>query len=342
MLAPGIAFLVTLLLSGWFIHNNSPLQILDYPNQRSLHEIPIPRTGGIAILLGIVLAAIFIRDDISVIAKSNLWPGTKLSGIMFLSGIGLLSLVSFIDDLKSISARWRFAAHVLTSIIVVYAIFGTEKHIIVIAVSIIFLAWMINLYNFMDGMDGFASGMAICGFSVLGFTAYQANYSELALVCFLVVGSSLGFLVYNFPPARLFMGDTGSTVLGALAGSVLLIFHSYGIMPIWLGILIFSPFIIDSIYSLGRRVLNGERFWEAHRTHIYQRLVSLGWGHRKTVLWEYVLMLLSAGSAIGANRYGLVQQLIVLALWIAVYVLLVIMVSVMERKVEKKNIYEIL
>ncbi len=156
--------------------------------------------------------------------------------------------------------------------------------------STLFTVWMINLYNFMDGMDGLAGGMAMFGFGVFAVMGWMAGHDTFFFISLIIAAASAGFLSFNFPPARIFMGDIGSSTLGFLVSALSLWGARDGVFPVWIAVLVFSPFIIDATVTLFRRQLRGERVWQAHREHYYQRLVRMGWGHRKTVLVEYAFM----------------------------------------------------
>jgi UDP-N-acetylmuramyl pentapeptide phosphotransferase/UDP-N-acetylglucosamine-1-phosphate transferase len=186
-------------------------------------------------------------------------------------------------------------------------------------VTVLALVWMMNLYNFMDGMDGFAAGMTIVGFAVLGGFFFRGSQPVFGWVSLFIVGASAGFLVHNFPPARIFLGDVGSVPLGFLAGSLSLLGHREGLFDLWVPILVFSPFVVDATVTLGRRLFRGERVWRAHREHYYQRLVLAGWGHRKTVLVEYVLMLAVGATADLYVRVNTTIQVCLLSLWGGIY-----------------------
>jgi UDP-N-acetylmuramyl pentapeptide phosphotransferase/UDP-N-acetylglucosamine-1-phosphate transferase len=161
-----------------------------------------------------------------------------------------------------------------------------------LAVSIAFLVWMTNLYNFMDGMDGFAGGMTLLGAGFLASLAWQGEHRLILVLSLLLAVAALGFLAHNFPPAKIFLGDVGSVPTGFLIGALILLGCRDRLFTVWVPLMLFSPFIVDATATLLRRAAQGERVWIAHRTHYYQRLVLLGWGHRKTVLAEYGLMLL--------------------------------------------------
>jgi UDP-N-acetylmuramyl pentapeptide phosphotransferase/UDP-N-acetylglucosamine-1-phosphate transferase len=188
----------------------------------------------------------------------------------------------------------------------------------------------------MDGMDGFAGGMAVVGFgtfALLGLTADQPLFAALSLV---VSGAVGGFLVFNFPPARIFMGDTGSSALGLAAAG----FSSWGaqlnVFPFWISILVFSPFIVDASVTLLRRSLRKEKIWQAHRTHYYQRLVQLGCGHRNTVLGEYVVILGCAATAIAVVGRGTACEVVAAVSWAIFYVVAGFSVSRWERRVASR------
>jgi UDP-N-acetylmuramyl pentapeptide phosphotransferase/UDP-N-acetylglucosamine-1-phosphate transferase len=189
------------------------------------------------------------------------------------------------------------------------------------------LTWMTNLYNFMDGSDGLAGGMTMFGFFFYGVAAWLAGSTAFALANFSVAAAAAAFLVFNFHPARIFMGDAGAVPLGFLAGA-------FGIMgwlehawPWWFPALVFSPFIVDASATLARRLARRERVWEAHRDHYYQRVVQLGWGHRGTALAEYAVMAACGALALVALALPVAWQAAILAASIAVYGALIVAIG---------------
>lgn len=284
-------------------------------------------------MAGVVLAG--------VIATGVLEGGIELA---WLAGSAFaVAGVSFLDDWLSLPSGLRIIVHFVAAGLLLWAGFGLDSIVLpgtvwvlpaplMIALSLLFIAWMVNLYNFMDGMDGFAGGMAVIGFgtfALLGWLGGQASFVALNLI---VAAAAAGFLVWNFPPARIFMGDVGSSFLGFLAAAFMLWADRADIFPLWVGALVFSPFIVDATVTLIKRILRGERVWEAHKTHYYQRLAELGWGHRRTVLWEYGLMLLCAASAIAALRLASTAQWGVIALWLAAYLAIALAVHQLEAR----------
>jgi UDP-N-acetylmuramyl pentapeptide phosphotransferase/UDP-N-acetylglucosamine-1-phosphate transferase len=162
----------------------------------------------------------------------------------------------------------------------------------------VLLVWSANLYNFMDGADGLAGGMTFIGFGILAYAFFVSGCHLEAMACLIIGASGLGFLLFNFYPARIFMGDNGSIPIGFLAGwfSIWGYFHSA--WPVSFPILVFFPFLADATLTLLRRVMRGEAFWRAHREHGYQRLIQMGWSHRQVSLAYYLWMLMTGFSGL--------------------------------------------
>ncbi|MDX8392418.1 MAG: glycosyltransferase family 4 protein [Mariprofundaceae bacterium] len=311
----GFLFAASVLLTWWFASRHSPFQMHDIPNERSLHEHPTPRSGGIAISL--------------VIAAG--WGGLAMDGVslpllwIMIAAVAV-AVVSLFDDLYALSVTPKFSVHIVAAGLIVFAGMDLPWGAFGLVLTWLAIVWMINLYNFMDGMDGFSGGMTVSGFVFLGLAGWLGGMQDYAFYCWVVAVAALGFLPFNFPPARIFMGDTGSATLGLLAAGLALWGMRDGIFPFWFPLLVFSPFVVDATLTLMRRSLRREKIWQAHRTHYYQRLVQVGWGHRKTVLVEYMLMLAAGGSALLLLLFPdfLVAGLI---LWSGVYILLAYLVD---------------
>ena len=332
-LATAAAFFVSLLLTRRFCDPASRLHLLDHPNERSLHTCPTPRSGGVAIFIALAAAVGF-------------WaPGAVLTSLFYGLGAGVVfvAALSFLDDRKGLSVALRLPGHLLAAtFLVIGGLYLAEFSLpglvwewpkwLGMLLSLLFLVWMINLYNFMDGMDGFAAGMAVIGFGTFALLGYLAGNSVFLTLNLIIVAAAAGFLLFNFPPARIFMGDTGSALLGLSAGGLSIYGAHEGVFPFWVALLVFSPFTVDATVTLLRRLSRGERVWQAHKSHYYQRLVQSGWGHRKTVLHEYVLMLACGLSALLAQRLNSRGQAALILFWCLVYPLLMIGVHRMEQK----------
>ena len=264
---------------------------LDQPNARSLHERPVPRTGGIAVLLG---AAVALGAG-----AAALWLPLALALT--------LAIVSFVDDLRGIPTWLRLLAHVAAAGTLVWYVLS-PMHPVEIAVLIAAMTWITNLYNFMDGSDGLAGGMATIGFAVYAAAAWLGGEAALASLCVALSAASAAFLLHNLHPARIFLGDVGSIPLGFLAGALGIVGWRNDAWPLWFPVLVFGPFIADATLTLIRRLLRGERVWQAHRSHYYQRMVMMGLGHRGTALVGYGLMLVCAAAALaGRNQAPWIQ-----------------------------------
>jgi UDP-N-acetylmuramyl pentapeptide phosphotransferase/UDP-N-acetylglucosamine-1-phosphate transferase len=300
-----VALVASFLLTRVFTRPESRMHILDHPNDRSLHTTPTPRTGGVAIVGGILAGSfvlLFIAGD--GFGRELRWLGGLAA---------LVAVVSYLDDTRHMPIGYRLAVHVTVSVLLV----ATGMSIgslslpefayvlpppLAALVTVLFTVWMINLYNFMDGMDGFAGGMTAIGFGTLAVLGWWNGGQVFAAANLIIAAGAVGFLIFNFPPAKIFMGDTGSSTLGFLAAGMSLWGNRSGAAPLWISVLIFSPFIVDATVTLLRRVARREKVWQAHKTHYYQRLVQVGWGHRKTVLLEYGLMVTCAGAALAASQ----------------------------------------
>jgi UDP-N-acetylmuramyl pentapeptide phosphotransferase/UDP-N-acetylglucosamine-1-phosphate transferase len=282
LLAPLTAFAGALLMIWWLARSRLSALILDHPNPRSLHEAPVPRTGGLGLHAGFLIAAGIIAPALPL----AMW-----------GAFGLLLLISFLDDARGIPTPARFAAHLAASSLFAWAILYADYGPAVTLIAALVVAWMANLYNFMDGSDGLAGAMAVTGFGFYGVASWLAGSMEFALVNLSLAAAAAAFLSFNWHPARIFMGDAGSVPLGFLAAALGIIGWRQDDWTWWFPPLVFAPFIVDASVTLARRLARRDRVWEAHRDHYYQRLVRMGWGHRKTALAECAVML--AGGLLG-------------------------------------------
>lgn len=279
--------------------------VVDVPNQRSSHATPTPRGGGVAIALP-VLACLPLW---ALAGRFDPASATALAG----AGVGVAWL-GFLDDHGHVPARWRLAGHFLAAAWVLVWIGGLPSLPLFGAsidagwlghgLAAVYLVWMLNLYNFMDGIDGIAGIEALC--AGLGGAALcaLAGQMELALAAALVAAAAAGFLVWNFPPARIFMGDAGSGFLGIALGALsLLAAHGDGKL-FWAWLILLGVFVVDATITLVRRILRGETFYEAHRSHAYQHAARRWAAHRPvslTVGAINLLWLLPLGLSVAAG-----------------------------------------
>ncbi|WP_336597371.1 glycosyltransferase family 4 protein [Paraburkholderia bengalensis] len=272
----------------------------DIPNDRSLHVRPTPRVGGWGIVPVTVVAMLLVAP--------SLWFAALAAAF--------LAAVSQVDDRRGLPARVRFAAHLL-AVAAFVALFPADAPWWLLCVLVFLMIWLVNLYNFMDGADGLAGGMALFGFSGYAIAALSGSnpMPELGLACVAIAGASLGFLFFNFHPARIFLGDAGSIPLGYLAGALGYWGWRGGAWPVWFPALVFAPFIGDASVTLARRLARGEKFWQAHREHYYQRMVRSGVGHAGTAWAWYAVMVVGIGLALFALGRSMVAQWTLVAGW---------------------------
>lgn len=270
LLFPLVA-VVSLLLTWQLRKYALARSIIDIPNARSSHTIPTPRGGGVAIVVSFIAA-------LPLLYAANL---VTLSQLMAIGGAGvLIAVIGFMDDHGHIAARWRLLGHFGAA---AWALFwmGGLPSITLFGVSLdpgwiglvfaaFYLVWMLNLYNFMDGIDGIASVEAICaclGACLIYWFGGAADLIWLPLVLAMAVA---GFLYWNFPPARIFMGDAGSGFLGIILGIIALQSAWASTQLFWAWLILLGVFIVDATFTLGRRLLRGDKVYEAHRSHAYQ------------------------------------------------------------------------
>lgn len=303
---PPLSFLTTFVLLLWLLKAGMAKFAMDHPNDRSLHAAPVPRVGGLALMLGAMVGLSWQWESYWIIALC----------------VVLLMLVSLMDDIFGLSVKWRFLVHGMATAWFIAVVMGGHWGFVGMAMLFVAMVWMINLYNFMDGSDGLAGGMTLIGFGFYGVVASLHGNDALSIVSLSIAASSLAFLLFNFHPAKVFMGDSGSIPLGFLAVALGIIGWREGVWPAWFPGMIFSPFILDASVTLLKRLVRGEKVWQAHREHYYQRLVQMGLGHRSTALLEYGLM---AGVGLSACWMLMLESfpaIMLILVWLAIYLAL--------------------
>ena len=301
-----VTAVLTPLLAAWARRRN----FLDVPNHRSSHSVATPRIGGVALVLGVLAGLLtwYLLDG--AIDRTML---AVLTGAL---GIALLGLA---DDFRPLPALVRLALQTGIATAVIMAVPGFalpgNGSALVALILVFWLVTLINAYNFMDGIDGIAGVQAIvagCGWLVVGLFAGSPQVAALGL---LLAAASSGFLLHNWPPARVFMGDAGSGFFGFLFAALPLIAPAPQ-PSVWLcAVLLVWPFLADTGFTLCRRVARGENVLSAHRSHIYQRLVLTGRSHRDVALAYGGLALLGAAAAVSVVvGHGLGLTLVSLAI----------------------------
>lgn len=245
--------------------------LIDVPNSRSSHSVPTPRGGGVAIVVSFLLALIWL---LFTDAMDSAWA-------LGLIGAGAVTaILGFLDDHGHIAARWRLLGHFVAAIWLLLWTGGLPSLEVLGAtwnlgwlghiLAAFYLVWMLNLYNFMDGIDGIASVEAICVCLGGGLLYWWAGENQLIAVPFALAAAVAGFLIWNFPPAKIFMGDAGSGFLGLILGGLSIQAASESPQMFWSWLILLGVFIVDATFTLARRLIRGDKVYEAHRSHAYQ------------------------------------------------------------------------
>lgn len=321
---PIIAFLIVVSVVTIILRSKFGNAVQDVPNERSLHSKPVPRTGGIALMAGVLSSWML------------LWPSMVWWIVV---PTVLLFAVSFMDDLHNLSVKQRLLAHMIAATVLVIGANIYDQQGLWISISLLFaVVWMINLYNFMDGSDGLAGGMTLFGFANYGIAALLAHDESFAMMNLAISAAALGFLFFNFSPAKIFMGDAGSIPLGFLVAAMGLWGWQRGDWSPLFPALVFLPFIADATVTLVKRTLRGMKITEAHRDHYYQRAIQSGMSHRRVAYVEYVFM-----AAIGMTaQIGLQQDFMqsLLLIWSVFYLIVMAWLDVKWEK-EKSRVNNI-
>lgn len=262
---------VSLVLTAGLRHYALSRSLIDIPNARSSHSVPTPRGGGVAIVL-VFLIALPVLALMGAINMSATWA---------LLGAGLsIAVLGFLDDHGHIAARWRLLGHFGGSIWALYWLgglpsitlfgFNVELGMVGHILAAFYLVWMLNLYNFMDGIDGIASIEAICTCLSACLLYWLAGFDGLIVLPLVLAAAVVGFLYWNFPPARIFMGDAGSGFLGVILGLLSLQAAWASPTMLWAWLILLGVFIVDATFTLIRRLVRGDKVYEAHRSHAYQ------------------------------------------------------------------------
>jgi len=265
--------------------------LIDKPNDRSSHVAPTPRGGGLSISIS-VLVSIYILMEINYLPRNI--------SIAMLGGGCLVTIVGWLDDHRDISVLWRGCSYVIASIWALYFIdsvgqINLGEPIIInvgLAASIIIviaIAWLVNLYNFMDGTDGIAAIQAVSSALPAGVIFWLNSEPGLAVICFVIVSACVGFLFWNWSPAKIFMGDVCSCLIGFIFGVLAIAGEHTNTIPIAVWLILLSVFIWDTTFTLLKRILMGEKWYVAHRSHAYQRLNQLGVSHSSIAIFVFIL-----------------------------------------------------
>lgn len=322
------ALAVTVVLTGLVRRYAVEQSLIDVPNERSSHSMPTPRGGGLAIVLVVI-------GGITLLATTGRLPQT--TGMALAGGGALVASIGWLDDRRSVPAWMRFAVHALAAVWAVgwlggmpFVTTGADRPYLGIGGSILAVSaviWAINLYNFMDGIDGLAAVEAVTT-GLLGAVLLDARSPGLAAVSVLVAATATGFLPWNWSPARIFMGDIGSGFLGFIFGALAAASETSQALPALMWVVLLGVFFADATITLVRRMARRERWYSAHRSHAYQRAAQSGWSHRRIAL-----AVLGLNLALGlAARWAMGKPELLFPLLAAAGVVLGVIYLLVERR----------
>lgn len=279
---PLAVFVGSLLSTPFIRHYAMKRRLVDVPNVRSSHETPTPRGGGLAIVVSCMVAMILL------IYFQHM---SFQFGAAFVGAGLIVAAAGFWDDHGHVPPRWRIVVHFVAALWAWSLLNGTAvfPHLSPVgwffnAFLVVSIVWVLNLYNFMDGIDAIASAETIFIAVGAALLFHLSGAGDLALFAALLAASTAGFLIWNLPPARIFLGDVGSGFLGIIIGMLALAGIMTGAVNIWVWLILLGVFLVDATLTVARRILRGARFYEAHRSHAYQHLALQWKSHGKVTL----------------------------------------------------------
>ncbi|BFM06794.1 MraY family glycosyltransferase [Halioxenophilus aromaticivorans] len=321
LIASGLlAFIGTVFFTGVYRTAAIKQGIIDTPDHRSSHTQPTPTGGGVVAVITI-LALWLVGHFVGLLT-------TKETIALVMPG-ALIALVGFLDDRKPLAKRWRFGAQIISAITVIALLyplpalpiwgeFALNLNHWPLPFVALAMVWLINLYNFMDGIDGLAGSEAVTVLGAVAIILALAGNTNLAILLALTAVPMLGFLVWNWPPAKIFMGDACSTFLGLSFGTLAFITSKDAQITPWVWVIMLSAFWVDATYTLVVRMVTGQDWRSPHRTHLYQKLARSKQDHVKATLlyvgFSLAIATVTAYVTLAQSKLPLFPALITLAI----------------------------
>lgn len=269
---------------------------VDIPRDgRRMHKRPIPRCGGLAIIFGFMASVLCFGP-----------PARGLAATMI--GSGIIAIMGVVDDCKNLDAKLKFVVQIAAALVVIFGgnirvevvtnpnIFSANPYLVFpgwlsVVISVLWIVFITNAVNFIDGLDGLAAGVSAIMSVSLVFIAVRAGEYSVAVIGMALMGACFGFLPFNFNPANIFMGDTGSTFLGFILASLSIqgVFKSYAIISFAVPLLILGLPLFDAMFAMIRRILKGQSPMTADRGHLHHRLIDMGFTQKQTVFILYAI-----------------------------------------------------
>ena len=339
-----VVFLVVVILMPVVIKIANHVNALDMPNERKVHKEPMPRLGGLAIFFGFLVGYMLFCT-----------PTTQMNSILI--GSFILILVGIFDDIKPISPKIKFSGQLLSAIILVFygnvimqelSAFGLYINFGIFAkpITVLFVVAVINCMNLIDGLDGLASGIADIFFMTITIIAtLMGSYGGLdSALTLIMIGATSGFLLYNFHPAKIFMGDSGSMFLGYMISVISLLgFKNVTLTSFFIPIVILAIPILDTLFAIIRRLLKGQSFAKADKEHFHHQILKMAGNQTKTVLIIYLIQVLfSAASIVYVLRNPKLGQILyvvifVIIVWLILSTNIIFDRNKLKNKIKKNN-----
>lgn len=294
-----LCFIFTLLIT--FVVKKIAIHIgaMDIPNERKIHKKPMPRLGGLAIFLGFLFGYIIFGQH-----------SVQMNSILI--GGFLIILIGMIDDVKPLNAKIKFGGQILAALVLIlygnfiikdFTLFGLNFDLKLFAypLTLLFILGCINIMNLIDGLDGLCCGTCTIFYITIGIIAIiKGNYSILTItLTFIMLGSTLGFLVHNFYPAKIFLGDSGSMFQGFMIATISLMgFKTATLISLFVPLLILGIPVLDTLFAIIRRTIKKQPIYLPDKCHLHHQLLNLGLSHRNTVLCIYGMNILFASASI--------------------------------------------
>jgi UDP-GlcNAc:undecaprenyl-phosphate GlcNAc-1-phosphate transferase len=328
-----LALILTLILTPVTRSLALKLGAVDRPSKRKIHKNIIPRFGGLSIFASFVIAVVLAMSFSAAFGvKLNFKEIQSLNGILF--GGALITLIGLFDDMKGLSALWKLAGQIVASSVAIY--FGVQIYIIstpftnlimlgfwAIPVTLIWMTAITNAINLIDGLDGLASGITLIAGATLFAVAIKMGQYDSAILLAALAGTSAGFLRYNFFPASIFLGDSGSLFFGFMlaCASIVGVLKSTLVIALVIPIVVLGIPIYDTATAIIRRAITGRPIFEADKKHLHHRLLKAGFNQRQVVILIYVACLILSVAALAAAVFDNYPTLIFLTIFVVLGIL---------------------
>lgn len=333
-----IPFLFVLAITPFIKRVAKHIGAMDIPNERKVHKVPIPRLGGLGIYMGFILGYVLFGT-----------MSLKMNAILI--GSFIIIITGIIDDINPIPAKIKFLFQIVAASVVAFygkillsdlSAFGfyIEFGIFSYPITILFIVSIINCINLIDGLDGLAAGLSSIYFITIGIVivGWMHTFELDAVITFVMLGSTLGFLCHNFNPAKIFMGDSGSMFLGYMIAVIALLgFKNVTLTTLLVPICLLAIPIMDTLFAIIRRVINKKPIGEPDKKHLHHQLLNLNISHRNTVLIIYFLDILFAGAMLVYMLYDRMVGVILYSILFIIVLIFVLKTNIIVEHKKKQN-----